>query len=76
MVGLEPLRVEFAPNTQEPLAQGPGHFIFDFDAAHRPIDVLGMSELGTEVEDFKAGSPFPSGIEVKSRVCKVVGRSC
>ena len=72
-LGMDPLQVEFAPTYHEPLAQGPGHYTFDFDAQHRPIDVLGTSELGTQVEEFAAGSPCPSGIEVKSPVDLAIG---
>jgi hypothetical protein len=72
-LGLDSLQVEFAPTHNEPLAQGAGHFTFDFDAAHHPIEVLGTSELGTEVEEFEAGSPCPSGIAVKAPVDLSIG---
>ena len=72
-LGMAPLQVEFAPTYHEPIAQGPGHYTFDFDAAHHPIEVLGTSELGTEVKEFAGGWPCPSGIEVKSPVDLTIG---
>jgi hypothetical protein len=75
-VGLEPLRVEFAPTNHEPLAQGSGHFSFDFDASKRVIEVLGSSELGIGVQQFEAGAKCRSGIsgiEVGSLVTLAVG---
>jgi hypothetical protein len=67
-VGLEPLRVEFAPTFHEPLAQGAGHYTFDFDASKQVIEVLGSSELGVGVQQFEAGAKCPRGIEVRSPV--------
>jgi hypothetical protein len=72
-VGLEPLQVEFAPTNHEPLAQGPGHYSFDFDASKKVIEVLGSSELGVEVKEFEAGAKCPSGIEVHSPVSLAIG---
>jgi hypothetical protein len=75
-VGLEPLRVEFAPTNHEPLAQGSGHFSFDFDASKRVIEVLGSSELGVGVQQFEAGAKCRSGvsgIDVGSLVTLAVG---
>jgi hypothetical protein len=72
-VGLEPLEVEFAPTTHEPLAQGAGHFTFDFDASHKVIEVLGTSELGVEVQTFAPGTKCASGIEVSAPVQLAVG---
>ena len=72
-VGLEPLQVEFAPTTHEPLAQGAGHFTFDFDASHKVIEVLGTSELGVEVHTFAPGTKCASGIEVSAPVQLAVG---
>lgn len=72
-LGMDPLQVEFAPTYQEPLAQGPGHYTFDFSPAHRPIDVLGTSELGAPVQEFAPGSPCPSGIEVSAPVDLAIG---
>ncbi len=72
-VGLEPLQVEFAPTTHEPLAQGAGHFTFDFDALHKVIEVLGTSELGVEVHTFAPGTKCASGIEVSAPVQLAVG---
>jgi hypothetical protein len=75
-VGLEPLRVEFAPTNKEPLAQSPGRFSFDFDASKRVIEVLGSSELGTTVQPFEAGVNCRnglSGIDVRSPLTFAVG---
>ena len=72
-VGLEPLQVEFAPTIHEPLAQGSGHYSFDFDASKHVIEVLGSSELGTNVQEFATGSNCPSGIEVSAPVTLSVG---
>jgi hypothetical protein len=72
-VGLEPLRVEFAPTFHEPLAQGVGHNSFDFDASKRVVEVLGSSELGVDVQPFETDAKCPSGIEVRSPVTLVVG---
>ena len=72
-VGLEPLQVEFAPTTHEPLAQGAGHFTFDFDALHKVIEVLGTSELGVEVHTFAPGTKCASGIAVSAPVQLAVG---
>jgi hypothetical protein len=72
-VGLAPLQIEFAPTVHEPLAQGVGRYSFDFDASKRVIGVLGSAELGTNVQQFPAGSGCPSGIEVKSPVTLSVG---
>ena len=72
-VGLEPLQVEFAPTTHEPLAQGAGHFTFDFDASHKVIEVLGTSELGVEVHTFAPGTKCASGVDVSAPVHLAVG---
>jgi hypothetical protein len=72
-VGLDPLRVEFAPTHHEPLAQGEGHFSFDFDASKKIVAVLGTAELGTEVKQFPAGSACASGIDVSSPVSLAIG---
>jgi hypothetical protein len=72
-VGLDALQVEFAPTTHEPLAQGAGHFTFDFDAAHKVIEVLGTSELGVEVHTFAPGTKCASGVEVSAPVQLAAG---
>jgi len=72
-VGLEPLRIEFAPTFREPLAQGAGGNTFDFDASKQVIDVLGSSELGVDVHQFGADAKCPSGIEVRSPQTLVIG---
>lgn len=72
-LGVEALRVEFAPTHDEPLAQGPGRYTFDFDENHGLIEVLSSSELETEVKEFPAGSLCPNGIEIISPVDLAIG---
>jgi hypothetical protein len=72
-VGLEPLQIEFAPTYHEPLAQGAGHYSFDFDASKHVTEVLGSQELGVEVRTFGGDAQCPSGIEVQSPVALAVG---
>jgi hypothetical protein len=72
-LGLDPLQVEFAPTYHDPLAQGPGHYTFDFDVDHRPIEVLGKAELGADVGEFQADPQCPSGIEAGSPVTLSIG---
>jgi hypothetical protein len=72
-VGLEPLQVEFAPTNHEPLAQGAGHYSFDFDASKKVIEVLGSAELGVDVQQFEAGAKCSTGIEVRSPVKLAIG---
>ena len=72
-VGLEPLHVEFAPTNHEPLAQGVGHYSFDFDVSKKVIEVLGSSELGVDVQQFEAGAKCSTGIEVRSPVTLAIG---
>jgi len=72
-VGLEPLQVEFAPTVHEPLAQGAGHYTFDFGASKRMVEVLGAAELKTDVTEFKDGAGCASGVEVTAPVALAVG---
>ena len=72
-VGLEPLQVEFAPTVHEPLAQGVGHYSFDFDAAKHVVEVLGTDELGVEVRAFTGDANCSSGVDVTSAVKLAVG---
>jgi hypothetical protein len=72
-VGLEPLQVEFAPTHHELLAQGVGHYSFDFDASRHVIEVLGAQELGVEVRAFDGDAKCASGVEVKAPVSLAVG---
>jgi hypothetical protein len=72
-VGLEPLEVEFAPTNHESLAQGAGHYSFDFDASQKVIEVLGSSELGVDVQQFEVAAKCPTGIEVHSPVALAIG---
>ncbi len=76
-VGLDPMVVEFAPTHDEPLAQGEGHYSFDFDASKNVIAVLGSAELGlaapNAVKQFPAGSACPSGIDLRTPVTLNIG---
>ncbi|HEV2484756.1 MAG TPA: hypothetical protein VGT08_04415 [Terracidiphilus sp.] len=72
-LGLEPIQVEFAPTNHEPLAQGAGHYSFDFDGSKKVIEVLGPSELDVDVQQFEAGARCPSGIEIHSPVTLAIG---
>ncbi len=76
-VGLDPLRVEFAPTHNEPLAQGTGHYSFDFDASKNVIAVLGSTEVGladpNAVKQFPAGAACSSGIDLSSPVSLDLG---
>jgi hypothetical protein len=73
VLGLKPLRVEFAPTFHESLAQGVGRYTFDFGDHKEIIEVLGSSELGVEVRDFEAGAKCPSGIEIHSSQAFAIG---
>ena len=72
-LGLEPLQVDFAPTSHEPLAQGSGHYSFDFDATHKVIEVVGSAELGVEVHSFDGRTGCASGIEVDGPVKLEIG---
>jgi hypothetical protein len=76
-VGLAPLQVEFAPTHDEPLAQGAGHYSFDFDASKNVIAVLGSAELGliapNVVTQFPAGAACTSGIDLRAPVSLNLG---
>jgi hypothetical protein len=76
-VGLDPLQVEFAPTHDEPLAQGVGHYSFDFDVSKNVIAVLGSTELGlappNAVKQFPAGAACPSGIDLRTPVALDLG---
>jgi hypothetical protein len=73
VLGLEPLRVKFAPTFHEPLAQGGGRYTFDFDATKHIIEVVGSSELGVDVQEFEAGANCPIGIEIHSPQALAIG---
>jgi len=52
-LGLEPLRIKFAPTQHDPdgISLGMGSYTFDFDENHNPIAVMGEKELGTKVQN-------------------------
>lgn len=72
-LGLDPIKIEFAPTHHEPLAQGAGHYTFDFDADGRPIEVLGAEELGVPVTPATPGSPCAGSVEVSAPVTLSIG---
>ena len=49
-LGLEPLRIVFAPTEHEPLAQGAGGYSYRFDREHKVSEVAGEAELGAELK--------------------------
>ena len=51
MLGMEPVRYNFAPTSHDPLAQSPGRFTFFFDTAHTVWQTLGTEETGTQTFD-------------------------
>jgi hypothetical protein len=63
-VGLEPLRIMFAPTFPEKLAQSPGNYTFAFDAGGHLIEVLGSSEVGANVQAQRTGTGCSGGLEV------------
>jgi hypothetical protein len=54
MLGMEPVRYNFAPTSHDPLAQAPGRFTYFFDADHKVWQTLGTEE--THAETFDAPS--------------------
>jgi hypothetical protein len=58
-LGMEPLRIRFAPTSHEPLAQSPGRNTFAFDPEGHLWQVLGQTEAGAEVgpDGLKADRP-------------------
>jgi hypothetical protein len=49
LLGLEPVRYNFAPTSHDPLAQSRGTFTFHFDADHHVWETWGAQETGTEI---------------------------
>jgi hypothetical protein len=62
-LGLEPLRIRFAPTAPEPLAQAPGHFTYALDA-NRVLLVLGSAETGGDVQAGGDTAPCSRGLKV------------
>jgi hypothetical protein len=63
-LGLEPLRLRFAPTTSETLAQLPGRFTYAFDASHHLWLVLGSAETGGDVQAGGDKTPCSGGLKV------------
>jgi hypothetical protein len=63
-LGMEPLRIRFAPTAPEALAQSPGRFTYAFDAKQRLWLVLGSAETGGDVEAGSDGTPCSGGLKV------------
>lgn len=60
VLGLEPLRIRFAPTSHEELAQAPGRYTYAFDPEGRLTMLLGSTETGAQVE-ARVGSDACSG---------------
>jgi hypothetical protein len=63
-LGMDPLRVRFAPTFAEPLAQSQGKNTFAFDGERHLWQVLGAAETGAEVLPTSAGTPCSGGLKV------------
>ncbi len=63
-LGLEPLRIRFAPTTTEALAQLPGRFTYAFDTNQRLWLVLGSAETGGDVQAGGDKTPCSGGLQV------------
>ncbi len=48
-LGLEPVRINFAPTSHDPLAQSPGIYTFHFDSNHDLWETWGAQETGASV---------------------------
>ncbi len=67
-LGMEPLRIRFAPTSQEALAQLPGHFTYAFDANHLLWMVLGSAETGADVQAGGDNTPCSGGLNVDHQI--------
>jgi hypothetical protein len=67
-LGMEPLRVRFAPTTPEALAQAPGRFTHAFDASQRLWLVLGSTETGGNVQVGGDSTPCSGGLKVDQTI--------
>jgi hypothetical protein len=67
-LGMEPLRIRFAPTAPDPLAQSPGTRTFAFDTGHHLWLVLGEAEVGAEVRPRGSGDTCSGGLEVDREV--------
>lgn len=63
-LGMEPLRIRFAPTMPEALAQSPGRFTYAFDADKRVWLVLGSAETGGDVQAGGDNAPCSAGLKV------------
>jgi hypothetical protein len=63
-LGLESLRIRFAPTAPEALAQSPGHFTYAFDTKQRLWQVLGSAETGGDVQPGGDQVPCSGGLKV------------
>ena len=68
VLGMEPLRVRFAPTAPEALAQAPGLFTYAFDANQRLWLVLGSAETGGDVQASGANTPCSGGLKVDQAI--------
>jgi hypothetical protein len=63
-LGMEPLRVRFAPTMPEAQAQSPGRFTYAFDGKQRLWLVLGSAETGGDVQAGGDNTPCSGGLIV------------
>jgi hypothetical protein len=63
-LGMEPLRIRFAPTAPELLAQAQGKNTFSFDSGHRLWQVLGAAETGAEVLPVRDRPGCSGGLKV------------
>lgn len=68
MLGMEPVRYNFAPTSHDPLAQAPGRFTFFFDGDRRVWQTLGAEETGAETFDA------PSARDEIARLGLLIGK--
>jgi hypothetical protein len=61
---LEPVRLNFAPTSHDPLAQSPGKFTFHFDADHGLWECLGTKETGAETFVFSGNTKLARADDV------------
>ena len=73
VLGIEPLRISFAPTAPELLAQSPGKNTFAFDSGHHIWRVLGKAETGAEVLPAGNGRQCSGGLQVDHPISLSIG---
>lgn len=71
-LGIEPVRVNFAPTQHDPLAQAAGRFTFHFDTGRRVWQCLGKEETGaTTFQLPETSAPTPAtDASVPAEICR------